>query len=427
MENYKEILEYLIELKKTKKDPNKFERDQFAQAWLRLVSDEGYSSSADLYLFGGYTYCGAEPFFAFMKKSDAPEEILKSFFEGKQFGESCTATVSILFHLFSLLVSEKKQRLDLIISIIRKIPSSLKNKEGKPYGQAPRAFKKYILDELQNPAFPTVESLENSGLRKAFIKDFFMSIDSIMGGMEISKYSKRCQDNANYLNAWIQSAEDNKTVSDEEIHEKPNAQFILNRDDSSDTLDNSLPTQADVVSVDSSPNETHETGSLGSSEGEIQTVAILKSELESTKSELECAKKEIASLKRLVDSLQQQLNESREKYTLQVDMMQSKNEHIQLLESRILDLKRLSDSQAANSVKIQKNFDDRIKLAEALSRDKIKQAEEAEKRLSSKLRIEYKDFCDAIALPMDCDLGENMRDQLRGVFDILKKAGIALD
>ena len=58
-------------------------------------------------------------------------------------------------------------------------------------------------------------------------------------------------------------------------------------------------------------------------------------------------------------------------------------------------------------------------------RDKHKE-DAATKRMAQKLSIEYRDFLDALDEPMDVELGEMLRDQLRTVFDILKSFGVNL-
>ncbi len=50
----------------------------------------------------------------------------------------------------------------------------------------------------------------------------------------------------------------------------------------------------------------------------------------------------------------------------------------------------------------------------------------AMKRMTQKLSVEYRDFLDALDEPMDVELGEMLRDQLRTVFDILKSHGVNL-
>ena len=51
---------------------------------------------------------------------------------------------------------------------------------------------------------------------------------------------------------------------------------------------------------------------------------------------------------------------------------------------------------------------------------------EFKSKLAGSLKNEYADFLEAEDLKMDADLGENMRYQLRSVFDILKKHDIDL-
>ena len=45
-------------------------------------------------------------------------------------------------------------------------------------------------------------------------------------------------------------------------------------------------------------------------------------------------------------------------------------------------------------------------------------------RLAYKLRVEYDDFDTIRDVPMDAQLGENLREQLADVFAILKQSGI---
>ena len=69
---------------------------------------------------------------------------------------------------------------------------------------------------------------------------------------------------------------------------------------------------------------------------------------------------------------------------------------------------------------------ERVKMAEVLSRDRNKQADELLQKLASKIRIEYRDFVDALDVPMSCDLGENLRLQIQSIFDILEKGGMKI-
>ena len=59
-----------------------------------------------------------------------------------------------------------------------------------------------------------------------------------------------------------------------------------------------------------------------------------------------------------------------------------------------------------------------------MKRNRKRQYDEQLNIIASKLSIEYKDFVDALEMEMTIELGENMREQLRTVFNILEKQGI---
>ncbi len=76
--------------------------------------------------------------------------------------------------------------------------------------------------------------------------------------------------------------------------------------------------------------------------------------------------------------------------------------------------------------KLKCEIDDRKQFTDTVARNREKQSEEQLNKLASKLRVDYRDFCDAKDIDMTIDLGENMREQLGAVFSILEKNGIKL-
>ena len=73
-----------------------------------------------------------------------------------------------------------------------------------------------------------------------------------------------------------------------------------------------------------------------------------------------------------------------------------------------------------------KEIQAREDMIELLSSSRQSSESEALVRLADELRIDYQDFQEAADLPMDADLGENMRLQLEDVFNVLKDSGINL-
>ncbi len=66
-------------------------------------------------------------------------------------------------------------------------------------------------------------------------------------------------------------------------------------------------------------------------------------------------------------------------------------------------------------------------MSEVLSRDRSRQADESLQRIASKIKVEYRDFMDAVDTPMTVDLGENLRLQLMSIFEILEKGGMKIE
>lgn len=103
MEDHIKELSGLMSLKKAgKKESSQMERSQFKISWAGLVTERGFNEEAETFLYEGYTYCGAEPFFDYMKKTDSYMDTLNELYKGKLYGENCVSSSSILFHLLSL-------------------------------------------------------------------------------------------------------------------------------------------------------------------------------------------------------------------------------------------------------------------------------------------------------------------------------------
>lgn len=398
MDNYAEVLKYLIELKKTKKEPNKLERDQFTEAWTALLRNEGYSALAEEYLYRGFTYCGAVPLKNYIKNNDDRVAALNAVFAGKMYGENCANTVPVLFHLLTLFLNDKNTDNALISLLIRRIPSALKNKEGKIYGQADRALKKYILDDLHTDILPPFGELIDNGLNAIFVKEFVVAFDAIIADMKSDGFSKKCTKNIKLLQEWMHPAI-------EESPELKNTEPSENADDAN-TLEKS-----EVIAIVSEPLEKH----------------LLELKLKETCKQLDAISAELRSQKLLVSGLKQQLSDASGEKNRLNELLLSNEKKITTLSAELFSAKTAVEKQEKRIAQMEQEIQERMKLTEALSRDRAKQSDEAFNRLASRLRIEYRDFMDAVDIPMNRDLGENMREQLKNVFDILIKAGIAIN
>ena len=418
MDNYVEVLKYLIELKKTKKEPNRLEQDQFAEAWNALLRNEGYSALAEEYLYKGFTYCGAAPLKNYIKNSEDRIAALNTIFNGKMYGENCASTVPILFHLLTLFLNEKTADETIISMLIRRIPDALKNKEGKMYGQADRALKKYILDVLHSEALPPFGELIDKGLKTVFAREFIAAFDEIFAGMKSDGFSKKCIKNIKLLQEWmhpvVQEVPSGEEIKAEE-HPKTEENVIVVKSE-----------EAEAVHVENMPENTIEATAQNVTVAEPSGNDTLELRLEDAKKQIEAISAALKKQKALSLSLKQQLLDITSEKNRFAKLASVRESKITELSAELITARSTIGKKEQRVAQLELELQERMKMTEALSRDRAKQSDEAFNRLASKLRVEYRDFMDAIDIPMDSDLGENMREQLKNVFNILNKAGIIL-
>ena len=418
MDNYVEVLKYLIKLKKTKKEPNRLERDRFAEAWDALLCNEGYSALAEEYLYKGFTYCGAAPLKNYIKNSEDRIAALNTIFNGKMYGENCASTVPILFHLLTLFLNERTVDETIISMLIRRIPDALKNKEGKIYGQADRALKKYILDDLHSEALPPFGELIDKGLKAIFAKEFVAAFDEIFAGMKPDGFSKKCIKNIKLLQEWmhptVQEASSGETIKAEEPSKTEGNVIVVKTE------------EAEAVHVEKMPENTIEATTQNVTVAEPSGNDALELRLEDAQKQIEAISVELEKQKALSLSLKQQLLDITSEKNRLGEIASVRESKITRLSAELITARSTIEKMEQRVAQLELELQERMKMTEALSRDRAKQSDEAFNRLASKLRVEYRDFMDAIDIPMDSDLGENMREQLKNVFNILNKEGIIL-
>lgn len=418
MENYVDMLNHLIKQKRVKKkEPNTIERKQFIHAWTDMLYKEGYTA-AEEYLYDGFIYCGASPLKDYIKSSNDCVESLNAIFRGKKYGENCAITVSILFHLLALLLSEKNINLRLVGILMHRIPAALMNKERKIYGQADRALKKYFLDELHCDKMPSIESLVAVGENKYSIREFGIIINEIIAKMQYEGYSQKTVRNIEFLKDWIKEInEDIEGNNDSDLKCKEDK--ITDKTQVENNMPNELPVGEQVMNSENKSD-------LKRNEQAIE-LDKYKKEIIALKEELNKVITIKDSQKDTIQRMQSKLLGQNEKISNLNDVISEKDfkifelnekcsEHVQMIEGLEYTL-----SQKENEL------NERAQMMEALSRDRAKQSDESLNRLASKLKVEYRDFKDAVDIPMDSDLGENMREQLRNVFDILIKSGVTIN
>lgn len=425
MEKYIEILDSLMKAKKEKKkkEPTIKEKEAFRSAWLSLVADAGLTGSAEQFLYEGFAFCGAEPFYAYLIQTEDQNATLAAMFSGKYYGIDSNVSFRLVAHLLALMLNNNAPR-NILAPIIKRLPGACVNKDKKRLGTAEKTFEKYFLAELH----PDVElcPLADIGTKPVFIKEFVTLVSSIMDGIENAGSAKGVVvKNIAKIRKWLADYDTSQSAStDTKAEQLIPASTIVAAE------------KVKIVSVADNPPEDRVQApkvivTQPKEEASVDMIAYLTELLGKAAKATAVVKSESTQQRVKIDALTQTLESEQSK-------LRGANQQIADLQDTITELrKKLSAAEGdifvlrqtveqRDAVIAEKNAEiaERVKMAEVLSRDRSKQADESLQRLASKIRVEYRDFVDALDVPISCDLGENLRLQLQSIFDILEKGGM---
>lgn len=425
MEKYIEILDSLMKAKKEKKkkEPTIKEKEAFRSAWLSLVADAGLTGSAEQFLYEGFAFCGAEPFYAYLIQTEDQNATLAAMFSGKYYGIDSNVSFRLVAHLLALMLNNNATR-NILAPIIKRLPGACVNKDKKRLGTAEKTFEKYFLAELH----PDVElcPLADIGTKPVFIKEFVTLVSSIMDGIENAGSAKGVVvKNIAKIRKWLADYDTSQSAStDTKAEQLIPASTIVAAE------------KVKIVSVADNPPEDRVQApkvivTQPKEEASVDMIAYLTELLGKAAKATAVVKSESTQQRVKSDALTQTLESEQSK-------LRGANQQIADLQDTITELrKKLSAAEGdifvlrqtveqRDAVIAEKNAEiaERVKMAEVLSRDRSKQADESLQRLASKIRVEYRDFVDALDVPISCDLGENLRLQLQSIFDILEKGGM---
>lgn len=446
--NCVDTLEYLLKIKseKKKKEPSKIERDQFCAAWVRLAAGEGYSERAERYLYNGVSYCGAKPFKEYIDQLENKEQGLQSFFAGKMYGTNAETTFRLLAHLFALVLNDKKSR-HLVSVIIMRFPHACFNKDKKRLGNIESILLKYFFAEL-DPNVCFVPLAEVGVKKPVFIVDFISAMEAALTKIDPNGLSKSKVANMEKVKQWIEeyrqpgAAENSpKTVPSTQ---KINADSTNNSVDGvvsavSASAETVVPSVVPASKVHSSvtekkppvPAESASIAPVTVEDTPADTAAYLIDLLTKASKVVSVVKSEGVQQKIKIDALsvaleteQNKLHGANQQIADLQDTITELRKKLSAAEGDIFVLRQTVEQRDAVIAEKDAEIAERVKMAEVLSRDRSKQADESLQRLASKIRVEYRDFVDALDVPMSCDLGENLRLQLQSIFDILEKGGM---
>lgn len=427
MEKYIEILDSLMKAKKEKKkkEPTIKEKEAFRSAWLSLVADAGLSGRAEQFLYEGFAFCGAEPFYAYLIQTEDQNATLTTLFSGKYYGIDSNVSFRLVAHLLALMLNNNAPR-NIIAPIIKRLPGACVNKDKKRLGTAEKTLEKYFLAELH----PDVElcPLADIGTKPVFIKEFVTLVSSIIDGIENAGSAKGVAlKNIAKIRKWL-------------------ADYDISQSVSTDAKDDELIPASTTVAVekakivpvaDNPPEDRVQAPKVTVTQPEEETPAdmiaylteLLGKAAKATavvKSESAQQRVKIDALTQALESEQSRLHGANQQIADLQDTITELRKKLSAAEGDIFVLRQTVEQKDAIIAEKDAEIAERVKMAEVLSRDRSKQADESLQRLASKIRVEYRDFVDALDVPMSCDLGENLRLQLQSIFDILEKGGMKI-
>lgn len=407
MNEHIDTMERLLRAKKenSKKESTTTEKNDFMEAWIGLALENGYPGEAEQFLYEGFRFCGAEPFYQLLKRSDNQENIIKQLFEGKFYGKDSNVTFRIIMHLFAFMLNDGVSA-HLQAPVIKHFDSACLNKEGTRLGTATKTIEKYFLNVLSPEA--DLKPLNEMELSPGVITSFLSVFSSLLNDLK-QKDSIRepAASNIRRIENWAK--EYLEKSGKEGIQSGNNAEGVTGtRLTGEPQIISDEMKKIDVNSLSSILNQANVLASQLQQENYTQKKRIteLKAKEHDNSLKLREVSKKLEDEKAAVAELRRQKCELESKCQAKQHEIENKDRMLSEKDAEIVE---------------------RIRMSEVLSRDRSRQADESLQRIASKIRVEYRDFKDAVNTPMTVDLGENLRIQLQSVFEILEKGGMKIE
>ena len=421
MNNYVETLDSLIKSKKERKKKRPFPEETriFQEAWVNLAVNEGFSGKAEQFLYDGFAFCGAEPFYAFLLQSQDPNATLSAMFSGKLYGKDTAVTFRLVTHLLAMMLNDNTSQ-HILSPMIEHFPEACQNKDKKRLSTAEKTMEKYFFAVLSPDA--SLCPLSDFATKPILINEFVNVVADIMAGIENSgNFEGAIAVNIAKVHRWISDYATTLSQSSE-----TRTSDILSAD--------AQPKTANVQEKNKQPEVIEPVKSVVSAEGIPEDLGAYLADLlekacrAASEIRLESIKQKqrADAIERSMEIEKEKLRQAQHQIAELQDIISSLRQKLSAAENETSVLRQTIVEKDTIIVEKDSEIAERIKMTEVLSRDRTKQADEALQRLASKIKVEYRDFQDAVDIPMNCDLGENLRLQLQSIFDILEKGGMKI-
>ena len=386
-----EKLEQLITIPK-KTDASKATRKEYKTEMIKLFQEEGLSEIAEKYLWGGFSFCGAEPLFDFLNSRANGEKlkIIDKFFKCNSYIKNEKSNgFKMCLSLLAYEIKHCQDDLEIIGMLINGCVGKYKKKDGSISKDSAKIIEKYFVITLSTQT--KLLDLNTLTINPIIIQKFCRYI--IDACMTIT--GKATAKQVEYITEWLKSAlpetvdKSNSTGKDRE-----NSNELIEKSNSISTQINSTSSNDSLFGIVAQIKELSARlfSCAEEYEKEKKVNQLLKSENKETISKLKIAENTISEL-------QKQLIEAEAKIDAQSKQIAEHTAEIERLKTVI----------------------------SVYSEDKQSCMDGQLNAIASKLKTEYSEFKDALDLDMTADIGEILRDQLMRVFKILSKAGIDIE
>lgn len=370
-------LDELLNIKK-KGEASIEKKKNFTELLSKEFSKQGINENTVTMLDKGFSFEGAKAIVLHINTLQNREKMnaVNALFKTKTFknnnkGIAFKFLISILAELMSEFDSDNK---GIIRTIVLKIPKNIQNKEGKEFGDINIAIKKYFIQILDPktkiPNFKQLD-IENEAISQ-FEKIFTKAVNEIKNPTKnekqvIENVLKSLNAKAEQDTRIIETKKQSKTKT-----KKISKTTVIHKKDENQTIKKDRINNHKITELE---NKVKELQSI--IEKSKDANKIISDELHNMSKELEESKKYNEELIHRCNTLQNDLKKH-------------------------MDILNIFEKNAQNSQK------------------------ELLNSIASKLKCEYIDFKSAKNMPMTVDLGENLRDQINTIFQLLEKNGISV-
>lgn len=443
----------VIESLKGKNSANSQQKKEFTQLWLSAAREKGLTDDVIDALAEGINISHAEPLHTFLlenpSKSNVERVRMSRLTRAKDQDVALKLYISLLG--FELVQPSSDACAPMIISVI---PNVAKNKENKVFGTIAQTVKKYLIDPLGNTykknhnSFPSIALPAKPELSTILLPP----LDEL--GTKRNLRSEQMQA-IFWLKAWLEKANHptaksgDVTVANNPSHESKSSPSTETASKLTTAGKKPAVPQALAKPAGSTASTEPAASAAPSASESTKISAAPKASVAPTAQDAPAAPaaptiKEVIAALRMIDEELRNSKAQVEKLQRQLDEERVSSERLRGLvkssQTEATELKRKLEGseQQVNNLsfentkadervqELQSNLDEANKMIDALSKSGSRESDEAMRRLTSKLRVDYQDYLDAVELPMTVELGENMRFQLESVFKTLKSFGLQL-